>query len=101
MRGDIAEVWQGDRQVGLLFRWALSGFDGKWDGAASKHRFESDFDGQEAEIRFQIENMPWELRGTGHVIDAQLDGATHHETVLLKGTRLWVTTGIPELSGSN
>jgi hypothetical protein len=99
--GDVAEVWQGGRQVGLLFRWKVNGFDGRWDGSAVKHRFDAGFDQGEVEFRFQLEGLPFELRGFGHVRGQISDGATHHEPVDLKGTRLWVETGIPVSSESN
>ena len=93
IRGDIAEVWRGDTQLGLLYQWTIHGTNGNWDGDANKYRLHSS-GGGEVELRLFL-TAPGGARLTviahGHLMGDQMpDGELHRESVKLRGTRLEV-----------
>ena len=99
VQGDTAELWQGERQVGVLFRWTLEGRDGGWIAEAIKYRL-IDYDGGEARVRFLMTDskgtVVLEVDGDGTVDSVyQADNETHREYIHLKGGRLWLQTGVP------
>lgn len=102
--GDVAEIWQGSRKVGVVFRWLLSGFDGAWKASGTRARFEPDFDGQVVQVRFLITSKSGSavrFVGEGHVLDPQCDGEVHSGDVSMVGTRLRLETADIEGGSSN
>lgn len=100
--GDVAEVWSGDRKVGVLFGWTLSGANGAWEMEAGKQALDPQFEGGEVEIRMFItarSERVFQIRGVGHLRDWVADGTQHRQVVTAKGVRLWtVTNPIPNAS---
>ncbi len=93
--GDVAEVWQHGRKVGVVFRWTLTGFDGAWKASAVKSRFEPDFDGDEVELRFFITSKSSEavsFIGRGHVLNPVCEGEIRYSEVSIVGTSLRLET---------
>lgn len=102
--GYVAEVWQGERKVGAVFRWRLDGFNGAWKASASKSWFEPDFDQQRVEIRFFITaqtKRAIQFIGIGHVLNPHCDGTTHFEEVSMVGTDLRLEKASLEGGSSN
>lgn len=93
IRGDIAEVWRGDRQLGLLYQWTIHGSNGDWKGEANKYRLHS-AGGGEVELRLFLTapgGAVLTILAGGHILgDPVPDGEIHKEAVSLRGTRLEV-----------
>lgn len=90
-RGDIAEVWRGDRKIGVLYQWSAHGSAVDWEGDALKYRL-SESGGGEVEIRL-LHTSPsgttLQLSAFGHIASAvEADGELHKQAVRIKGTRL-------------
>ena len=94
VRGDRAELWQGDTHAGNIYRYVLEGADGKWTVWAKRYTLTPAWQPVESEIRFFIESegkVALELRGTGHILsDVKPDGEVHRQEIDMGGTRLWV-----------
>ena len=89
-RGDIAEVWRGDTQLGLLYQWSVHGSNGEWSGEAAKYRLHS-VGGGEVEIRLFLTALRLTLIGKGHILgDPVPDGELHKTAIAIKGTGLEV-----------
>lgn len=93
IRGDIAEVWQGEEQLGLLYQWTVHGHNGKWDGDALKYRLTGG-EGGEVELRLFLTapgGAVLQLKAFGHLMGLlNADGELQKQPVRLKGTRLEV-----------
>ena len=93
IRGDIAEVWREDEQLGLLYQWTIHGHAHKWDGDVLKYRLTGG-EGGEVEIRLFLSapgGAVLTLKAYGHLAsDFTADGELHKQAVRLKGTRLEV-----------
>ena len=93
IRGDIAEVWRADKQLGLLYQWTIHGTNGDWNGEANKYRLHS-VGGGEVELRLFLTapgGAVLTILAAGHILgDPMPDGEIHKTAVALKGTRLEV-----------
>lgn len=93
IRGDIAEVWQDETQLGLLYQWTIHGSNNKWDGDALKYRLTGGESG-EVELRLFLSapgGAVLELKAYGHLASPfTADGELHKQAVRIKGTRLEV-----------
>lgn len=93
VRGDIAEVWRGETQLGLLYHWTLHGSNGDWKGEANKYRLHA-VGGGEVELRLFLTapgGAALTLMARGHILgDPVPDGEIHKESVGLRGTQLEV-----------
>lgn len=93
VRGDIAEVWRGETQLGLLYQWTIHGHANSWDGDALKYRLTGG-EGGEVELRLFLSapgGAVLELKAFGHLAGSfTADGELHKQAVRLKGTRLEV-----------
>ena len=93
VRGDIAEVWRGDVQLGLLYQWTIHGSNGEWTGEANKYRLQS-AGGGEVELRLFLTapgGAVLTIIAAGHILgDPMPDGEIHRASVALRGTRLEV-----------
>lgn len=93
-RGDVVEVWQDGRKVGVLFDWRIHGTATEWSGEARKQSFVADFRGGEVEVRFLLtasSDHIFQIRGRCE-ITGFTPGARSRTPVQLKGTRLWTVT---------
>ena len=93
IRGDIAEVWRADEQLGLLYQWTIHGNNNKWDGDVLKYRLTGG-EGGEVELRLFLSEpggAVLQLKAYGHLVgNLTADGELHKQAVRLKGTRLEV-----------
>ena len=93
VRGDIAEVWRGEEQLGLLYQWTIHGHQNQWDGDALKYRLTGG-EGGEVELRLFLSapgGAVLSLIAHGHLAGSfTADGELHKQAVRLKGTRLEV-----------
>lgn len=93
VRGDIAEIWRGDTQLGLLYQWTVHGSKDDWKGEANKYRMHST-GGGEVELRLFLTapgGAVLAMIGYGHILGAPVpDGEMHKTAVAIRGTRLEV-----------
>lgn len=92
VRGDIAEIWRGEEQLGLLYQWTIHGHANSWDGDALKYRLTDQ--GGEVELRLFLSapgGAVLQLTAYGHLAGSiTADGELHKQAVRIKGTRLEV-----------
>lgn len=99
--GQVAEVWQAERQVGTLWDWHFEGHASKWLAFASRQSFAQAFKGGDVEVRFLItasSEHVFQLRGEGQVTEFVAGSKVKHPC-RMEGTRAWSLTA--QLSGLN
>lgn len=94
LRGLVGEIWQGDRRVGMLWKWDLQGANGSWGAKAQKYMIEAGAGEGDATFRLTIVAKGvtlLELHAEGRITSAfEADGLMHEGSIELKGTAIAV-----------
>ena len=92
--GDIGEVWQADRKVGLLYRWELQGWAREWRLEAERYRLESVANG-DRNVRLVLDAKVGVLEAVGVIWTDFTADAASHRAIVIKGGALKFERAVP------
>ena len=92
--GDIGEIWQADRKVGLLYRWHLEGWARNWRLEGERYRLQPAANGNRA-VRLLLDAKVGILDAEGVIwTDFEADGESHR-AIVIKGGALKFERAVP------
>jgi len=89
LQGDIGELWRLGRQVGLVYRWRLAGWEREWRLEAERYKVETAGAGGR-DVDLVLDLGIGLLQASGVIwTEFQADGHSHRAMIIKGGALKW------------